>query len=76
MGRKVLHFVCPLLIMVQLLSQSDHKRPGATKNTWKYFLEKVWQKNQADYPGASFGQQSKLASALYKAIPDNKIAWF
>ena len=62
--------------MEQLLSQSDHKRPGATKNTWKYFLEKVRQKIRADYPGASFGQQSKLASAFYKAIPDDKMAWF
>jgi hypothetical protein len=52
------------------------QKTGATKHTWRYFLEKVRQKIRAEYPGASFGQQSKLASAFYQEIPEAKMAWF
>ena len=28
-----------------------------------------------EFPGASFGQQSKLASAFYRSVPEDRKAW-
>jgi hypothetical protein len=43
---------------------------------WNYFLNDLMRdKIRDEFPGASFGQQSKIASAFYKSVPEDRKAW-